>query len=66
MRLRLALLGVEVIDFTLESSTEATEPQDDPTGISGGSGHNFERSYDTQYEDGEDLRDLRFGFQRKE
>lgn len=59
MRLKLSLLGLDVIDLTIETSSSDTEDSN-PSGISGGSGHNFERSYqDDVDEDGDSTT---FGF----
>lgn len=55
MNIRFTVLGREMFQLAITARTQA-EDDDTPTGITGGGGHNFERSYETP-----DMDD-RFGF----
>lgn len=46
MRIRLRILGCTVLSVTVENAQwilQPEEPEDAPEGLTGGSGHNFER-----------------------
>ena len=63
MKLTISILGSEV--FSIEVSRPMPEPEEEVTGIGGGSGHNFERDVDPLSPDDRydwPLDDDKFGF----